>query len=149
VTEQKPTSWKPSDKQKLWLHTAMQLRTKMVTKIAAECKVDRGVYYEWCHDGPEFLLWYNKEFDAWLDEIKVELIKSGVKQAETNHSWWRDMMILMGIMKPEQFEQQQTKPINQVNVMAAAFTKSAEERGIAVDGDITGSVPTASPDGSS
>lgn len=144
---QKETKFKPNDKQKLWLATSLELRTKVISVIARESKIDRGTFYDWVHDVPGFMEWYNHEFDVWIEEIKVELIKSGVKQAESNHSWWRDMMVLFGIMKPEQFEQQESKPINQVNVMAAAFQKSAEERGVVINANTAGPVPTASQNG--
>jgi hypothetical protein len=143
---QNSTEFKPNQNQIKWLNTALALQSLSPLDIEKECHLSRTTFYVWRHI-PGFNEWFKKEFEYSMEIVRQELIKSGVDNARKDHKWWRDMMVISGVARPEQFEQQEAKPINQVNLMAAAFTKGAAERNVVIDGNSTGAVPPDSQNG--
>lgn len=129
-THQISTKFVPKENQIKWFHKAVELRSKSPTEIADALELDRTNFYQWMDD-PGFREWWDGEWAKFYSQIKHRLIEAGAKNAETNHAWWQDMMRFAGLMKEEE-----AKPANvqQVNIIADALAKSAQERGVIIDG---------------
>lgn len=120
--QQISTEFKPSDNQLLWFNTAVKNATKSPTDVAELLDMDRSTFYRWMDD-PKFREWWEAQWAKYYEQMKHRLIEAGAKQAETNHTWWRDMMEILGFAKPKE-----DKPATQntINVMANAFGAKKE-----------------------
>lgn len=119
------TEFVPSDNQLKWFNTAVAVASKSPTEIADELGMARETFYKWMKD-PKFRAWWEEQWATYYQNMKHKLFEIGVKQAETNHSWWRDMMEILGFAKPKE-----DKPAaqNTINVMANAFAQKQKESG--------------------
>lgn len=127
------TKFVPSENQRKWTMTALEMRSSSPTEIADKMGMDRSTFYLWLDD-PAFKAWWNATWDKYYEQVKHRIIEAGVKNAEKDHTWWRDMMEFLGLIQPIN----SAPPVqNQVNIMANAFSDSAKQRGV----DVTGTVP--------
>lgn len=130
--QQISTKFEPTENQNKWAMKALEMRTSSPTEIADALGMDRGTYYRWLDD-PSFRAWWNDLWEKYYEHAKHRLLDIGMRKSETDHAWWRDMMETFGLRKPEN---QVPQNVNQINLIADAFSKHAKERGV----DVTGTV---------
>jgi len=86
----------PTPAMKKWLAAAMELGvTASVSEISEKSKVDRTTWYTWIGK-LNFVEWWDKEWKMYIKTQRHKLDLIGLKQAETNHDWWRDMKKVVG-----------------------------------------------------
>ncbi len=71
-----------------------------ISQIAKLAKVSRDLWYEWM-SWPEFVDWWDKQWQTQFKLHRWKLKAIGLKKAEEDHSWWSDMMKVMGEMPPD------------------------------------------------
>lgn len=143
----------PNNNMKTFIDEAMRLNCKSPTKIEESLKrkgikISQDSYYRWMRDLPAFRDWWDQSWKIFYQTQAHELIEAGVENAKKDHTWWKDMMQFMGLIKPE--EPAEVTNNNQFNVMAVAFQKGIEERKLSspVQNDV-GANATDSQNGSS
>lgn len=120
--QQIATSFVPTENQIKWFETAVKHATKSPSDVADLMEMDRSTFYRWM-DNPKFREWWEAQWAKYYEQMKHRLIEAGARQAATNHTWWRDMMEIMGFAKPKE---EVAKPQNTINIMANAFGAKKE-----------------------
>lgn len=96
-----PTVWEPNTNMLKWLDAAEELGfTASITDIAKKSGVDRTTWYFWQND-ENFVEWWDKIWKKYIKLHRHKLDLIGLKQAETDHTWWRDMKKVVGEPIPE------------------------------------------------
>ncbi len=128
--------FKPSPIQVSWISVGFELGTQKASLIAAELKKrniketdDTSMWYRWNSD-PSFRDWWTEQWFRFYEAQKHMLIAAGMKQAEADHEWWRDMMEFFGFLKPRDTGGAQPTSLTQINFMNEALSKAEKERGI-------------------
>lgn len=123
---QNRTDFTPTPLMLKWLLTGFEVRSSSPTVIAKKFKGRRSTWYDW-QKIPDFIRWWNEEWEKFYTSQSFRLIEIGLKKAETDHEWWRDMM---DYFKLREQKQELTQNVNQINIMASAFEKGSKERGL-------------------
>ena len=86
----KVAKFKPTTKQIKWLETQIELGTDKKVKIAKLSGIARTTYYDWLKI-PGFWDWYIMEYRKAREKWLPYLDKIGLKRAEKDYNYWRDM----------------------------------------------------------
>lgn len=93
----------------------------------------RENFYQW-KQNPAFAQWWNEQWALILDGIRREAIKIGMRQAKQGRIDFFDRVLeIIHLKSPDPIPGATPPPIQQVNIMADAFFKSAKERGVDVE----------------
>ena len=93
-----------------WFETSLDLgHTASISDVAEKSEVSRGSWYVWVKD-PEFVKWWDEQWNTYFVTNKWKLRSIGMKQAEKNYDYWHDMMTASG-----QLEEGGKAPNVQVN----------------------------------
>lgn len=93
--------WEPTPTMLKWLEAAEELGIgASITSVAEKAGVDRKNWYWWQADD-KFVEWWESQWKKYIRLHKHKLDLIGLKQAETNHDWWRDMKKVVGEPIPE------------------------------------------------
>lgn len=103
--EQKPTelvkSFRPTPHMILWLEKSMELGFgATVSEISKQSNVDRTNWYMWIRK-PEFVEWWNTQWQQYIRAVRHKLSLIGLKKAESDYTYWKDMMTVTGNIQPE------------------------------------------------
>ena len=110
MTEDKQLQQKSTDEAKpyeptltmiKWFETALELgHTATISEIAEKSGVDRTTWYVWLKD-PQFVEWWDGQWQQYLRVNRWKLDSMGMKQAERNYDYWHTMMERTGNIQPE------------------------------------------------
>ncbi len=79
-----------------WFDTSIKLgHTASISDVAKKSKLDRKNWYIWM-DKLGFVEWWDQQWQKFFAANRWKLNAIGMKQAEQNYSYWRDMMIASG-----------------------------------------------------
>lgn len=103
---QKPTpapvqEFKPTRAMLRWLEATDELGPHApIKRIAKQAGVNRDNWYQWMRN-QQFVEWWDKQWETSFKLHRWKLKAIGLKQAENDHAWWHDMMVVMGELPGE------------------------------------------------
>jgi hypothetical protein len=109
-TPQTPTIvFEPTNGMKKWLHTAIELGYgASISDVAKNADLDRANWYDWL-DKPGFVEWWDTQWQKYFAMNRWKLKAIGLKQAERNYDYWRDMMVSSGQLQDQPAVQNNTQ----------------------------------------
>lgn len=121
----------PSAPMKTWLATSFDLGYgASILAVSESAKVSRRSWYNWI-ENDEFVKWWDKMWQKHLLGMRWKLDAIGMKKAEKDYEYWKDMMKRVGNL-PE--EQEGRLGQTQVNI----FTRLAKEDKEFIEGEEVG-----------
>lgn len=85
----------PTPGMRIWLDTAIELQTDVITEIADTCKMARQTWYDW-HKVEGFEEWYYSEYKKKRRRWLPKLDAIGLKLASRDYNYWKDMKKIAG-----------------------------------------------------
>jgi hypothetical protein len=105
LTEIKP--FKPTPGMIVWLDTAVQLQTDVITDISQACEISRTAWYDWLKQ-EGFIEWFNEEWKKKLRSHAFRLDVIGLNRAKRgDYNFWKDMQRRVG-NDTEEFSEEAT-----------------------------------------
>lgn len=93
--------FKPTKHMVKWLDEAMKLgHTASITEVAEKSGVDRTTWYSWVKN-PLFVEWWDFQWKQHLKINRWKLDSIGMKKAQSDYAYWKDMMERVGNIKPQ------------------------------------------------
>lgn len=93
--------FKPTPHMYRWLEKAIELgHGASITEISKNSKVERRNWYIWIRN-PNFVNWWDTQWKQHLMINRWKLNAIGMKNAESDYTYWKDMMMVTGNMQPE------------------------------------------------
>ena len=112
--------FKPTPHMFLWLEKSMELGFgASVFDISKQAKVARTNWYMWIRN-PDFVQWWDDQWQQYIKSARHKLTLIGLKKAETDYTYWSDMMKATGNVPTEV---QPTPNATQVNVNLGKYIK--------------------------
>lgn len=104
LTEEK--EFHPTPHMLVWLDTAIQLESDNTSEISETCKISRTAWYDWLKD-PEFVEWFNAEWDRRIKGHAWKLDVIGMKNSKRDFNYWKAMQQRVGRLedKPSALQQ--------------------------------------------
>jgi hypothetical protein len=95
-------AFEPTPHMLKWLETAIELgHTASITDISKESKVDRTNWYLWIRN-QKFVEWWDSQWQKYLKVNRWKLDAIGMREAEKDHQYWKEMMERTGNIEKEQ-----------------------------------------------
>ncbi|KKL49703.1 hypothetical protein LCGC14_2312880 [marine sediment metagenome] len=118
----------PSSPMKKWLVTSFDLGYgASVSTVSKAAKVSRRSWYNWI-EIDQFVKWWDGMWQKHLMGMRWRLDAIGMKKAEKEYEYWKEMMVRTGNLAGEQ---EGTSPQAQVNI----FTRLAKDDREFVEGE--------------
>ena len=124
------TIFEPTPSMIKWLDSAMKLGyMASITDVSRESKVERTNWYKWI-ENPLFVEWWNKLWQKHLHSQRWKLDAIGMKKAESDYQYWKDMMAITGSPIPDPAQQQQNPVAQGGNVNIFGMSEDQIKRAL-------------------
>lgn len=87
--------FEPTPAMVIWVDTAVNILSTNISEISEQCKVSRQSWYEW-QKSPEFISWYQTEWNKKLGKELWKLDVIGLKKAKNDFKFWDAMQKKLG-----------------------------------------------------
>lgn len=106
IDSTKQEEFKPTPHMLVWIDTAMKSGSDVIDEISNLSGVDESTYYGWIKK-PEFVEWFNGEWERRLRSQAWKLDQYGMKNAKRDFNYWKAMQNRVGRLedKPSALQQ--------------------------------------------